>query len=254
LIEGRTDDAVVPPFEKQYVRPDGTRVPVIVGASFLDARHTQMVAFVLDITQRKRDEEELRRAKAAAETANQAKSQFLANMSHEIRTPMTAMLGFTDLLVQTDCSAEEQREYLGIVQQSGRALLQLIDDVLDLAKIEAGRIAPQMAECALVQAVEEITSLMRVRARQKNLSLDLHYHDPLPLVIRTDQARLRQILLNLVGNAIKFTERGHVRIDVSLAADSGPPTLRFAVSDTGIGIGPEQLDQVFRPSTKATAP
>jgi len=218
-----------------------------------DRHPVRFIGVNTDITERKRIEEELQLAKQAAESASEAKSQFLANMSHEIRTPMTAVLGFTDLLVQADASPEEQREYLDIVQRSGKGLLQLIDDILDLSKIEAGKVTLESVECSPYQIVEEILSLMRVHAEEKRLHLEACYHHSVPLTIRTDLARLRQILLNLVGNAIKFTEQGGVRILVSLQDGAPGSRLRFAVSDTGIGISSEHVAEIFHPFHQADA-
>jgi signal transduction histidine kinase/CheY-like chemotaxis protein len=218
------------------------------------ARHpVRFIGVNTDITERKRIEEELRLAKQAADAANEAKSQFLANMSHEIRTPMTAVLGFTDLLVQADSSPEEQREYLDIVQRNGKGLLQLIDDILDLSKIEAGKVTLESVACSPYQVVEDVLSLMRVHAEEKRLRLEACYHHAVPLTIHTDLARLRQILVNLVGNAIKFTEQGGVRILVTANEDPAGSRLRFAVSDTGIGISPEHLAEIFRPFNQADA-
>jgi PAS domain S-box-containing protein len=216
-------------------------------------RATRLVGVSADITLRKQAERELRQAIEAAKAANEAKSLFLANMSHEIRTPMTAVLGFAELLGQSDISPAEQREYLDIVQRSGRGLLQLIDDILDLSKIEAGKIVIETIDCSPQQVVEEVLALMRVRAQEKRIQLEARYHDPLPATIRTDVVRLRQILVNLVGNAIKFTEQGHVWVDVSLAAAPPRPQLQFVVSDTGIGIDAEQLAELFRPFNQADA-
>jgi len=214
-------------------------------------RATRLVGVSADITLRKQAERELHQAIQAAKTANEAKSLFLANMSHEIRTPMTAVLGFTELLGQPDISPDEQREYLDIVQRSGKGLLQLIDDILDLSKIEAGKVVVEATDCSPRQVVEDVLALMRVRAHEKQIQLEACYHDPLPATIRTDLARLRQILVNLVGNAIKFTEQGQVRVEVSLTAETLRPRVHFAVSDTGIGISAECLAEIFRPFSQA---
>jgi two-component system CheB/CheR fusion protein len=191
---------------------------------------------------------ELAQAREAADSANVAKSQFLANMSHELRTPLTAILGFTDIMAGEDCTPEEQREYLEVVQQSSRSLLQLIDDILDLSKIEAGKAVVELVDCPPLRVLEEVIALMRGRASDKHLTLDVRYRYPLPQIIRSDPKRLRQILVNLLSNAIKFTQRGGVQVDVSFDAGS---MLRFAVSDTGIGIAPDRVADLFQPFRQA---
>jgi PAS domain S-box-containing protein len=203
-----------------------------------------------DVTEQKQAQQALAAAKRAAEAANEAKSQFLANMSHEIRTPMTAILGFAELLSDTHCTEDQRRDYLSIIQHSGHGLLQLIDDILDLSKIEAGRMTVEPIPCSPVQIVDEVAALMQVRTQPKGVSLVVHFQPGLPEVIVTDPTRLRQILLNLVGNAVKFTERGEIAIEV-VFRQLGRPMIEFAVSDTGIGIPAEQLADIFRPFTQA---
>ncbi len=204
-------------------------------------------------------------AKAEAERANAAKSHFLANMSHEIRTPMTAILGFAELVGNSieccvacpeydACAIRAQnKEHIGIIRRNGEHLLGLINDVLDLSKIEAGRMEVERVACSPVQLVEEVVSLMRVRAIAKGLTLEARYEFPLPATIRSDPTRLRQVLTNLVGNAVKFTPSGQVEIAVRWAADPrrGEATMAFAVRDTGIGVTPEQIGRLFQPFAQA---
>lgn len=223
-----------------------------------------VVSFV-DISERKTAERQLREYAAAleannkaleefyrqAEAATRAKSQFLANMSHEIRTPMTAILGYTELLLedlQQHGKSPDQLEALRTIQRNGNHLLELINDILDLAKIEAGRLEVERKPVVLRELLEEVAALMQVRAEAKNLPLILDLQPPLPVTITSDPLRLRQILINLLGNAIKFTEAGEVRLRVRLTEPSaGSHQLRIGVIDTGIGITPEQMARLFQP-------
>ncbi len=189
----------------------------------------------------------------AAEEANRAKSEFLANMSHEIRTPMTAILGFADMLVNR-LSDREDLEAAHTIQRNGQHLLAIINDILDLSKIEAGKLNTEKVKCPVVEIVSDVDTLMRLSAEKKGLSFQVVYSGPVPERIETDPVRLRQILLNLVGNAVKFTERGEVCVTVHLADDSGGPQyLEFAVRDTGIGMTEQQIEQIFDPFTQANS-
>ncbi len=202
--------------------------------------------------ERKRADESLRRAKEAAEAANRAKSQFLANMSHEIRTPMTAILGFSDLLMDPNLSPHEQQEFLQGIQRNGQTLLELIDDILDISKIEAGKLELKPGHCTIQQMVDDTLSIVKIRAEQKGLSLEVEYAEGLPKTIITDPVRLRQILVNLVGNAVKFTEQGGVRIFVRCQTlEACSARIQFEISDTGIGISPEKLGELLEPFTQS---
>jgi signal transduction histidine kinase/DNA-binding response OmpR family regulator len=191
---------------------------------------------------------ELVEARNQAEQANRAKSAFLANMSHELRTPLNAILGFSNLLRENSAS-DDQRHDLDIINRSGEHLLTLINDVLDVAKIEAGRIVLEMSPCDLKLLVQDIADMMRVRATEKNLALVLKESEDLPRYVRTDGAKLREVLINLVGNAIKYTVRGSITLQCSAqpSDESERVLLHFEVKDTGIGIAPEDQDRVFRP-------
>jgi PAS domain S-box-containing protein len=253
--------------EEQLPDAHGKPLTVITKKSlYQDAQGRRyVVGIVRDITDRKRAEDEVRLAQAAAEQANAAKSRFLANMSHEIRTPMTAILGFAEIVQNSieccgacpdhqDCATRAQnRDNIRIIRQNGEHLLELINDILDLSKVEAGKLDTEQVPCSLVQAVEETVSLMRVRAVDKRLSLDVGYEFPLPETILSDPARIRQVLVNLVGNAVKFTSEGHVEIHARCAADlqEGRATIAFDVKDTGIGMTPEQIGRLFQPFTQA---
>lgn len=194
-------------------------------------------------------------ARHKAEEAVKIKSEFLANMSHELRTPLTAILGYADLLHSTlDPASTERRDEnfdplraLNTVQRNGQHLLELINDVLDFSKLEAHKVSIERTQIPSQQIVSEIVSLLRIRARDKGLSLSVQYQNPIPQTIRTDALRLRQILTNLVGNAIKFTERGSVKILVRYAEATLPePTMIFEIADTGIGLEAAQLQKLFR--------
>ena len=207
-----------------------------------------------DVTQLQQNELELRQARAQAEAANHAKSEFLANMSHEIRTPMNAILGFADLLKRGYVKSEaEARSHLDTIHSSGKFLLNLINDILDLSKIEAGRIEVEHIDCAPHAICREVARVLSVKAKEKNLALAVEAAGPIPATIRSDPARLRQIVTNLVGNAIKFTERGGVRVVMRLDDGSGSALLAIEVIDTGIGMVPGQLDKLFEAFSQGDA-
>ena len=199
------------------------------------------------ITERKRSEAELAVARDEAQAANQAKSEFLANMSHEIRTPMTAILGFAEILMGSDLE-REQADAATTVKHNGEYLLRIINDILDLSKIEAGKMQIERIQCSPCQILSDVTFLMRIRADAKNLPLVVEYDGPMPKAIQSDPIRLRQILMNLISNAIKFTEVGEIRIVARvLEADSESPRLQIEVIDSGIGIPEKEMDKLFKP-------
>jgi len=216
-----------------------------------DGRLTGFVAIQADITSRKAAESELRRAKELAEAANQAKSVFLANMSHEIRTPLTGILGFTDVLRAGSVSTPQAQNYLGVIHSCGTHLLTLLNDILDLSKIEAGRMDFDNLRCTPQQVVTDVLSLLRVRAQQKGLALEALWMTDVPETIQTDPARLRQLLMNLIANAIKFTERGSVSVQIAARLVDGGWALEFTIRDTGIGIAPDQISRIFLPFDQA---
>ncbi len=242
--------------EYQVRRKDGSSIWVSEHARTVrDEQGTILYyeGFIQDITHRKQTEVELRAAKEAAEAANVAKSQFLAVVSHEIRTPMNGVIGMTSLLLNTVLT-DEQRDFVETIRQSGDSLLAVINDILDFSKAESGRLEIEHAEFSVIDCIESVMMLMRSRALEKHLALSCDISDGTPAIACGDVTRLRQVLVNLLGNAIKFTERGEVRLAVDAVPRSLTHTaLHFAVIDTGIGIAPEAMGRLFRPFSQADA-
>jgi PAS domain S-box-containing protein len=210
-----------------------------------------MVSFD-DITELEEKEIELRRSKEEAEAANRAKSDFLANMSHEIRTPMNAILGFTEVLIRgAGNKPQDSKKYLSTISSSGKHLLDLINDILDLSKVEAGHVEVEHLPSPAHQVAQEVVKIMAVKAQEKGISVEFKALDEMPEFVLTDPARLRQILTNLVGNAIKFTEQGSVTVTVRYLTKSTGNSLVFEVQDTGIGMNEAQANAVFNPFVQA---
>jgi PAS domain S-box-containing protein len=260
-------------------RKDGTRFPVTIYSTRIlrQGKPAGLRGIIVDITERKRAEEQLEQHAAAlegrerdmeelcraAEAANRAKSAFLANMSHEIRTPMTAILGFADVMQQegqcrTICpqfencpTRQRNAEHVQIIRTNGRYLLSLIDEILDLSRIEAGKLDIQTESCSPTELLNDVLAALRPRAEAKNVSLETAFPEPIPATIVTDGVRLRQVLANLVGNAIKFTEVGGVRVVTRLRSEAGQPRLQFDVIDTGIGMTDAQIERAFEPFIQA---
>ncbi len=259
LAAAAAQPGVTPPFEWRRRHRDGSWLDIeTVGANLLEVPAVRgIVLNTRDISEHKRAAAAARHAQAAAEAAHRAKAEFLANMSHEIRTPMNAILGMADVLAETPLNPE-QREYVGIFRNAGDALLALLNDILDLSKVEAGQLALEATEFDPAELAEGATEVLAARAHTKGLELTCEVAPDVPARVQGDPQRLRQVLLNLLGNAVKFTERGEVHVGLTCAPASPPDAggtvpLRFAVRDTGIGIPPEQLGAVFGAFTQADA-
>ena len=245
--------AQVPRFESVCVRKDGSRIPVTLAISAITDKTGRVLGISTianDISVQKRAENELLRAKEAAEAATRAKSQFLANISHELRTPMNGILGMTDLALDTTLDAE-QREYLLTIQSSGTALLEMINKLLDFTNTESGALRLNRVSFNLQEIVRQTVRPFIFQAQQVGLEILCQVSPDLPAAVIGDPERLRQVLVNLVGNAIKFTHLGKVVVDVSCGSHyDHNAEVRFAVSDTGIGIPAEKHAAMFEPFTQ----
>ena len=204
-----------------------------------------------DVTELEVHKRELIKARNAADAANEAKSSFLARMSHEIRTPMNAIIGYTDILRQGSVKPDEQVRYLTTIQSNGDHLLELINDVLDLSKIEAGQMTIERRDVQFVTLCMQVLDTLKVKTDEKDLYLRLEVETPVPAIIETDETRLRQILINTIGNAIKFTSNGGIKLIARLVNHNGKQLLEFDIADTGIGMPDSALKNIFQPFTQA---
>jgi PAS domain S-box-containing protein len=232
-------------FETSHRHKNGSLIPVEISLQYIEVpgQTSRFIAMVRNITERKQTEAALLQAKEAAEIANRAKSTFLANMSHELRTPLNGILGYAQILNRDKTLTEKQRDGIRIIERSGDYLLTLINDVLDLSKIEADRVELYPLDFHFGDFLQGITDLFKMRAQQKEIAFNYEPLSPLPTGVRADEKRLRQILINLIGNAVKFTPKGGVTLKIGHHLGQ----LRFQVEDTGTGIAPEDLTKVFLP-------
>jgi PAS domain S-box-containing protein len=240
-------------WEKEYIRKDGGRYPIRLNGVVVDGLNGKKCiwSIVEDITERRLAEEALVSAKEQAIAGSRAKSEFLANMSHEIRTPLNGVIGFTELLKNTNLT-EEQQQYVDSANVSGHALLGIISDILDFSKIEAGMLHLESIRTDLVTLLEESIDIVKFQAATKNLELLMDIDPAMPRFASTDPVRLKQVLTNLLSNAVKFTEKGEVELKVRYEDRThGRGALSFDVRDTGIGITDEQIDKLFRAFSQA---
>ncbi|AFY83054.1 PAS domain S-box protein [Oscillatoria acuminata] len=243
--------------EWTYLRKDGSRFPVWLSITALQDAIGQITGFLgigSDITDRKQAEEALKQAAIAAQMANHAKSEFLANMSHELRTPLNAILGFAQVMAGDPSLHPEHQQQIEIINRAGSHLLELINDILEMSKIEAGRTTLKIEPFDLGQMLRDLEDMLQFKAHEKNLLLSTEVTPNVPLYIRADQAKLRQVLINILGNAIKFTQRGAITLRVHRGSgefewgnhrDYSTEFLQFEVEDTGPGIAPEEMNLIF---------
>lgn len=239
--------------EHRVIRPDGTIRFVIERCEHFHGKDGSIIGSigtVLDITERKEIEEALIKEKEKAEAANQAKSVFIANVSHELRTPLNAILGFSNQLVSAENLSDAQKKNLSIINRSGMHLLDMINDILDLSKIESGQIQVENTSFDLLTMMQSLSDMMSSQAHEKGLVCDLNLTEGVPRFVRSDERKIKQILINLLGNAIKFTDKGTIRFTMAsqkILNQASKVLVMFTLSDTGCGIEADMIEEVFQP-------
>jgi PAS domain S-box-containing protein len=237
----------MPPQELLLRHPGGNLQPVQISSLSVTTDDEEHVVFLVDLAEQKRYQQSLDEARQLAETANETKSEFLANMSHEIRTPMSAIIGYLDILSR-NLTQPDDLKCVSIIRDNSRFLLEIINDILDISKIEAGKLVLQKKRFRPDRLIADVRSLMDVRAAEKDLQLNVEFDGEIPKTIRSDDKRLKQILVNLLGNAIKFTEEGSVDLVIRYIREE--EALSFDIIDTGIGMHPKLLAKLFQPFTQ----
>lgn len=235
----------------RYQHPDGTIAWCSLKAAAINSTDTVSgwVSTIEDVTEKRKAEEDLLAAKQAAELAMHSKSQFLANMSHEIRTPLTAIIGFAEALRDEHNYEATQLHCIDVIVNNGKHLLKIINDILDLSKIDAGALTVEKSPCDIIQMVEDLRLMFAPTIAEKSIAFSVNYEWPLPRMITTDPLRLKQVLINLLSNAIKFTDRGSITLNVGW--DNRETQATFTVADTGIGMSSNQIDSLFKPFCQA---
>jgi PAS domain S-box-containing protein len=263
-LDAEAASATEPPFlrrpsyqiEREYIARGGQRIPVLVSTTAMRSEGSHLICLAQDLRERKRAESDLRVAKEKAETANRAKSAFLAHMSHEIRTPLNAVLGYSQLLLRDTALEKVAKDYLNIINRSGEHLLALINDVLDMSKIEAGGMTVNVQPFDVPQLVVDLAAMFKLKASSRGLRFEVveasdTVRTDAVRTIASDQGKIRQVLINIVGNAIKFTDRGHVKLEVTVSRrPDGRLWLSARVEDTGVGIAASDQSKLFQPFTQ----
>jgi signal transduction histidine kinase len=224
----------------------------VTGTLIVDHKNKPVRLFgtTIDITERKNAEEVLKSAIKTAQSATRAKSDFLTNMSHEIRTPLCAIMGFTELVSKPSTSLSELKSYVQVINRNSQHLLRIVDDILDLSKVEAGQMLSEVIEVSLPNFLQDLYALMKLKTKGKQVEFRVVISSPLPKKIMSDPTRLKQILMNVLSNALKFTEKGFIELHIALTKGN---ILNFTVKDTGCGISESQQKQIFRPFVQGDA-